>query len=225
MKESLNIYVAECVGTCALVFFGCAAIVVSQEFPNTLGHGGVSFAFGLIVMTMIYAVGNISGAHLNPAVTVGFYSSRRLQAALVLPYICSQLLGALIASLFLWLLFPDHQTLGATLPATDIFRVFLIEVLLTFTLMFVILNVSTGHMEKGIMAGVAVGGFVGLAALVGGPLTGASMNPARSIGPALFAGQSQHLWLYIVAPVLGAVMACPTCRWVQGPDCCEPAQD
>jgi aquaporin Z len=118
-------------------------------------------------------------------------------------------------------LFTDHPTLGATLPSVDVLPALLMEVILSFLLMFVILNVSTGAMEKGIMAGVAVGGTVAFEALIGGPVTGASMNPARSLGPALVSGQLQHIWIYLVGPVLGCFLAYPTCRWIQGADCCS----
>ena len=220
-----NQYFAEVIGTFALVFAGCGAIIVNDLFPGTLGHLGVSVSFGLVVMAMIYAVGNISGAHLNPAVTLSFMAAGRLDKQLVLPYIGSQLIGALAAAAVLRVLFPEHNTLGATLPSGSILQAFVMEVILSFLLMFVILNVSTGHMEKGIMAGVAVGGTVGLEALIGGPVTGASMNPARSIGPALVAGQLQHLWLYIAAPVTGMLLAYPSCRWTQGDECCTTEGD
>jgi aquaporin Z len=207
-------------GTFALVFAGCGAIIVNDTFGGLLGHVGVCLVFGLVVMAMIYAVGNISGAHINPAVTLGFMFAGRLERRLVLPYISSQLLGAVTAALLLRFLFPEHDTLGATLPGVDLLRVFVMEMLLSFLLMFVILNVSTGHMEKGIMAGVAVGGTVALEALLGGPVTGASMNPARSLGPALVSFNLQSLWIYLLAPVAGMYLAHPTCRWIQGGECC-----
>lgn len=219
-----NRYFAEVIGTFALVFAGCGAIVVNDLFGGALGHAGVSLAFGLVVMAMIYAIGNISGAHMNPAVTMGFMFAGRLDKSLVFPYIGSQFLGAIVAAAILRLLFPEHETLGATLPSIDSLRAFVIEVLLTFLLMFVILNVSTGHMEKGIMAGVAVGGTIALEALVGGPVTGASMNPARSLGPAVVSGHLGSLWIYLSAPVVGAFLAYPTCRWIQGPGCCPEEQ-
>lgn len=215
-----NRYIAEGIGTFALVFAGCGAIIVNDTFGGLLGHVGVCLVFGLVVMAMIYAVGNISGAHINPAVTLGFMFAGRLERRAVLPYISSQLLGAVAAALLLRFLFPEHHTLGATLPGVDLLRTFVMEVLLSFLLMFVILNVSTGHMEKGIMAGVAVGGTVALEALLGGPVTGASMNPARSLGPALVAFNLQSLWIYLLAPVVGMFLAHPTCRWIQGGECC-----
>lgn len=220
-----NRYIAEGIGTFALVFAGCGAIVVNDLFGGVLGHGGVSAAFGLVVMAMIYAIGNISGAHLNPAVTLGFVFAGRLAKRFAPPYIASQVVGALVAAAALRVLFPEHATLGATLPNVDLARAFGIEVLLAFLLMFVILNVSTGHMEKGIMAGVAVGGTIALEALVGGPVTGASMNPARSLGPALVSGTLDSLWLYLTAPVVGTFLAYPTCRWIQGPECCRPESE
>ncbi len=222
-----NHFLAEALGTCALVFAGCGAIVVNDLYGGVLGHVGVSLVFGLIVMAMIYAMGNISGAHFNPAVTIGFFCAGRLAGNLVLPYVASQLAGGILGAAFLWFLFPEHigSGLGFTQPSGTLMQAFVMELLLTFFLMLVILNVSTGHMEKGIMAGVAVGGTVALEALIGGPVTGASMNPARSIAPALMSGQFQHLWLYIAAPITGAVLAFPFCKWVQGSECCSESQD
>jgi aquaporin Z len=173
-------------------------------------------------MAMIYAVGNISGAHLNPAVTLGFFFAGRLDRREVLPYIGSQTAGALLAALILRVLYPAHGNLGATVPTGGLARALTMEVILSFLLMFVILNVSTGHMEKGIMAGVAIGGTVALAALFGGPVSGASMNPARSLGPALASGHLRSLWIYLVAPPIGTYLAHPTCRIIQGPECCPP---
>ncbi|GAB6907924.1 Major intrinsic protein [Desulfosarcina cetonica] len=221
----MNRYIAEGIGTFALVFTGCGAIIVNDTYNGMLGHVGVSLSFGLVVMAMIYSVGNISGAHINPAVTLGFLFAGRLERKVVLPYISSQVLGAVLAAIVLRLLLPGHETLGATIPTISMVRSFLIEVLLSFLLMFVILNVSTGHMEKGIMAGVAVGGIVALEALMGGPMTGASMNPARSLGPALISGKLNHIWIYVVAPIVGTFLAHPTCRWIQGNECCSSKRD
>ena len=216
-----NIYIAEAIGTFALVFAGCGAIVVDDLFGAPLGHTGVSMVFGLIVMVMIYSIGNISGAHINPAVTLGFFFAGRIQKKDILPYVASQLTGAVAAAGLLKLLFSSHESLGATLPSGGIVNAFVLEIVLSFFLMFVILNVSTGHMEKGIMAGVAIGGTVALEALMGGPVSGASMNPARSLGPALLSGNISTLWIYITAPVIGAWLAHPTCRMIQGDECCN----
>ena len=217
-----NRYISEVIGTFALVFAGCGAIVVNDLFGGVLGHLGICIVFGLIVMAMVYATGNVSGAHINPAVTLGFYFAGRFEARAVAPYIASQLVGAIAAAAVLRFLFPEHPTLGSTLPAVPMTQAFVMEVLLSFILMFVILNVSTGHMEKGIMAGVAVGGTVALNAMFGGPLTGASMNPARSLGPALLSQNLDTIWIYLAAPVVGTFIAWPTCRWIQGDGCCPP---
>lgn len=211
--------IAEAVGTFCLVFFGCLSIVVEQQ-TGLLGHGGVAAAFGLVVMAMIYSVGNISGAHLNPAISLGFFFAGRLSLREALAYSVVQLVAAIAAGITLRLLFDEEPQLGATQPGGSVLMTFFLEALFTFVLMFVILNVSTGHMEKGIMAGVAVGGMVALLALVGGPLTGASMNPARSLGPGLVSVESNALWLYLVAPIIGAGVAHPFCRWTQGDECC-----
>ena len=209
---------AEGIGTFALVFAGTGAIVVNADSGGVVTHVGIALTFGLIVMVMIQAIGDVSGAHINPAVTIGFWVSGRFPTRSVLPYIAFQVTGALVASGFLKLLFPDSPTLGATVPTGAVGQSFVFEILLTGTLMFVILCVSTGSHEKGLMAGITVGAVVTLAALFAGPVSGASMNPARSIGPALVAWRSETLgvlWLYIAAPVIGAVIAVPWSRWIQ----------
>lgn len=216
----VNKWVAEIFGTFALVFVDCGAIIANDSYGGALGHMGICAAFGLVVMTMIYVVGNISGAHFNPAVTIGFVVAGRLDKKVILPYVTSQMIGTLSASVVLRLLFPAHPTLGATLPSVPLLQAFIIEVILSFFLMFVILNVTTGHMEKGIMAGAAIGGTVAMEALMGGPLTGASMNPARSLGPALLSGQLDSLWIYLIAPVVGTTLAYFTCKLIQGAECC-----
>ena len=216
----MNKYVSEFIGTFFLVFAGTGAIIVNDVSGGQITHIGIALTFGLVVMAMIYSIGNISGAHLNPAVTLGFLVSGRLEKNQALPFIGSQFFGALTASLILRLLFADHNTLGITVPSASIAQTFTLEIILSFLLMFVILNVSTGAKEKGIMAGVAVGSTIALEALFAGPITGASMNPARSFAPALISGHLEYVWIYLIAPVIGALAACPFCRIIQGVECC-----
>jgi aquaporin Z len=207
---------SEVVGTFALVFAGAGAIVVDAAYGGILGHLGICIVFGLIVMAMVYALGNVSGAHINPAVTLAFAVAGRFEWNMVLPYVVCQLLGAAAAAALLRFLFPDADSLGGTYLAVPLLQGIVWEVVISFLLMFVIFNVSTGHMEKGIMAGVAVGGAVALLALLGGPATGASMNPARSFGPLLVAGHFSDLWVFFTAPVVGMLLAIPVCRAIQG---------
>ena len=211
---------AEFLGTFALVFAGTGAIVVDDVSGGAITLVGIALTFGLVILAMIYAVGDISGAHFNPAVTIAFWLSGRFSARSVLPYIASQCLGAVAASGVLRLLFPTHPTLGATLPAGSEMQSFILELILTLLLMFVILNVSTGAKEKGITAGIAVGAVIALEALFAGKICGASMNPARSFAPAVVSGHLEHLWLYLVAPTVGSCLAIFACRGCQDPDCC-----
>jgi aquaporin Z len=221
---------AELVATFVLVFAGTGAIVINDASAGTVSHVGIALTFGLVVLAMIYAVGDVSGAHLNPAVTLGFFAARRFEARWVVPYLVSQCIGALLASLVLRLLFPAHATLGVTLPVGDAAQSFVLEAILTFILMFVILSVSTGPKEKGIMAGIAVGAVIALEALFAGPISGASMNPARSLAPAVVSLRLDYLWIYLIAPLLGALASVAACRCVQEKGCCcrlvqqEPAQ-
>jgi MIP family channel proteins len=212
---------AEFFGTFALVFAGTGAIVINDVSGGAITHVGVALTFGLVVLAMIYAVGDISGAHLNPAVTLGFFAARRMEGKLVGAYIASQACGAFAASLLLRVLFVEHPNLGATLPAGAPLQSFILEIALTWLLMFVILNVSTGAKEKGTTAGIAVGSVIAFEAMFAGPICGASMNPARSLAPAVVSGHLQHLWIYIVAPVVGALFAVFACRCVQSSDCCR----
>jgi aquaporin Z len=212
--------VGEFLGTFALVFAGTGAIIVNDMSSGVIGHAGIALTFGLIVMTMIYAVGDVSGAHLNPAVSVGFWFAKRLPLREVGLYGLSQLGGALAAS-FAWrVLYPEHPTLGATLPVVTAAKAFAMEVVLAFFLMFVIIHVAVGAKERGLMAGVAVGGVVALAAMFAGPLTGASMNPARSLAPALVSGNLNEVWIYLSAPFLGAGLAILSCRLMRTEECC-----
>lgn len=220
MQRAFKKLNAEFIGTFILVFAGTGAVVINDVSGGSITHVGIALTFGLVVLAMIYAVGDISGAHFNPAVTSAFWLAGRLPGGLVLPYVTSQCLGALAASAVLHGLFPAHRTLGGTLPAGTEPQSFLLELILTFILMFVILNVSTGPKEKGITAGIAVGAVIGLEALFAGPICGASMNPARSLAPALVAGHWEHLWLYLTAPFGGAWLAIFACRACQEPGCC-----
>jgi aquaporin Z len=218
--DSMRRLAAEVLGTFALVFAGTGAIVINEVSGGAITHVGIALTFGLVVLAMIYAVGDVSGAHLNPAVTLGFFAARRFDGRWVAPYIASQCIGAVLASLVLRLMFPSNATLGATLPAGDALQSFFLETILTFLLMFVILSVSTGSKEKGVLAGVAVGSVIALEALFAGPISGASMNPARSLAPALVAWRLESLWVYLAAPLLGACAGVLACRCVQAPDCC-----
>jgi aquaporin Z len=208
----MNRLFAEALGTFFLVFAGTGAVVVNDASAGAVTHVGVALTFGLVVMTLVYALGDVSGAHLNPAVTLAFAASRRFPLQRVPAYAGAQLAGALAASLLLRLLFPGHPTLGATLPVGAPWRSFVLEVVLTFMLMLVILGVATGAKEKGLMAGVAIGGVIGLEALFAGPICGASMNPARSLAPALVSGALASVWIYLIAPTLGALLAVPAHR-------------
>jgi aquaporin Z len=213
-------YIAEAIGTFVLVFAGTGAIVTNEVSGGAVTHVGVALTFGLVVLAMIYTLGDISGAHLNPAVTIGFWFARRLPQRQVVPYIGRQCAGALAASGVLRCLFPQNALLGATQPAGSAMQSLILEVLLTAILMFVILGVSTGAAEKGITAGIVVGAVIGLEAMFAGPISGASMNPARSLAPAIFSGHLNNLWIYILAPTLGALGGVLACRCVREKGCC-----
>jgi len=180
----------------------------------------VGWALGLALLAMIYAVGDVSGAHLNPAVTLGFFAARRMEGRLVVPYVLSQCAGALAASGVLCAIFPGEHDLGATHPAGPAMQSFVLEVVLTWLLMLVILSVSEGSKEKGITAGIAIGSVIALEALFAGPICGASMNPARSLAPALVGINLDGLWIYLTAPVLGALLAVPVCCLIREKGCC-----
>jgi aquaporin Z len=213
-------WLAEFIGTFALVFAGTGAIVINDVTNGGIGHAGIALTFGLVVLAMIYAVGDSSGAHLNPAVTCGFWFSGRFSGRQVFPYIAAQCVGAFAATGTLRMLFPAHPTLGTTVPAGAEIQSFVLELILTFLLMFVILNVSTGAKEKGITAGIAVGAVIAFEAMFAGKISGASMNPARSLAPAVVSGHLEHLWIYFVAPVVGACLAVFAWRGCQDSTCC-----
>lgn len=213
--------IAEAFGTFCLVFAGTGAIIVDGVSGGAITHVGVAMVFGLIVLAMIYAVGEISGAHLNPAVTLGFYAAGRFPSAQVVPYIGSQLTGATMASGVLRLLFPTHATLGATSPSGTALQSMVLEAVLTLMLMFVILSVSRGGGERGITAGIVVGAVVMLEAMFAGPICGASMNPARSFGPAVVSAHLSSLWVYFAGPIGGAIAAVALCRSMHCGECCD----
>ena len=197
--------VAELIGTFALVFAGAGAIMVDDK-THALGHVGVAITFGLVIMVMIYAVGHVSGAHFNPAVSFAFALTRHFSWTKLLGYWVAQAAGALIAAAILRGSLGNRAHIGATLPAGSQGQAFLWEAILTFFLMFVILSVATDTRAVGEAAAIAIGGTVGLDAMFGGPITGASMNPARSLGPALVSGDLHALWVYLLAPLVGAAV-------------------
>jgi len=199
--------IAECVGTFCLVFAGTGAVIANDVHDGSVTSVGVGLTFGLIVTAMVYSIGGLSGAHINPAVTIAFWVARRFEGVLVLPYILAQCAGALLASVALRVLFPEHEGLGGTIPGGTWSQSFVFEFLLTAILMFVILRVASEHNIYGSIAGLAIGCTVGLEAMFAGPVCGASMNPARSLGPAIVSGQMDSLWIYLVATILGAVAA------------------
>ena len=208
-------YITELIGTFALVFCGTGAIIINQQSGGAITHVGIAITFGLIIMSMIYSLGNISGAHLNPAVSIAFSISGLFPAKRLPGYIVSQLTGALLASFILKLLFVPSQFLGATIPAGSDMQSFILELILSFFLMLVIISVADGSKEQGMFAGLAIGAVVGLEAMFAGPICGASMNPARSIAPALVSGHMEHLWIYIIAPISGAALAVPVCSYLK----------
>jgi aquaporin Z len=204
-------YLAEFIGTYGLVFCGTGAMTINEVTNGAVSHVGVAITFGLIVTAMIYAFGSISGAHINPAVSIGFTLTKTLKAKDLIPYILAQLLGALAASFTLKFLFPTSLKLGATLPLGSWQQSFVLEIILTYFLMVGILFVSQNKKTTA-YTGLVVGGIVLLEAMFAGPITGASMNPARSIAPALLSGNLDHMFIYILAPVLGAILA--TYTWI-----------
>jgi MIP family channel proteins len=206
MADELRRLVAEAVGTFALVFAGCGAIMVDSD-TGALGHVGVAISFGLVIMVMIYAVGHISGAHFNPAVTLGFALTRHFPLPRVGLYWAAQMAGALVAALLLRASLGNLAGVGVTLPSGSDGQAFLWEAVLSFFLMFVIMAVATDTRAVGEAAAIAIGGTVGLDAMFGGPVTGASMNPARSLGPAIASGELSSIWVYLAAPLLGAAAA------------------
>jgi aquaporin Z len=211
-------FFAEFLGTFILVFTGTGAIIVNEISGGVITHVGISLTFGLVVAAMIYTFGDVSGAHFNPAVSISFAVAGRFPAADLPAYLAAQMLGALSASGSLKLLFPDSSRLGMTLPAGTASQSFFLEIILTAILMLTILSVSHGAKEKGITAAIAIGSVVGLGAMFAGPISGASMNPARSLGPALVSGHFDHILLYPFAAILGAIIAIPLFKLTRKPE-------
>ncbi|MGB8854311.1 MAG: aquaporin [Pirellulales bacterium] len=211
---------AEAFGTFCLVFAGTGAVIVNEVTGGGVTHVGVALTFGLVVMALVYALGRVSGCHINPAVTLGLCAAGRCERTLVLPYIVSQCAGAFLASGTLRMLFPESRTLEGTIPAGSGLQSLVLEFVLTLILMFVILRMSFGGSEEKLLAGVAIGGVIGFEALFAGPISGASMNPARSLAPAVMAMQLDHVWVYVVAPIAGALASVPLCRCIHSSPCC-----
>lgn len=213
---------AETFGTFCLVFAGTGAVVVDDVTHGGVTHVGVAATFGLVVMVLACSLGKVSGCHVNPAVTLGLWTAGRFERGLVLPYVASQCLGAVLASGVLRWLFPESVTLGATLPAGSMVQSLVLETLLTLVLMVVVLGLSAGGGEQPWLGGVVVGGVIGFEALFAGPISGASMNPARSLAPAVVTMHLAPLWIYLVGPILGALAGVPVCRCIHPAPCCRP---
>ncbi len=211
----LRALVAEAIGTFALVFAGCGAIMVDAK-THQLGHIGVAFSFGLVIMVMIYAVGHVSGAHFNAAVTFAFALTRHFPWRKAVGYWVAQLAGALVAAALLRSSLGNVAHVGATLPSGSQGQSFLWELVLSAFLMFVILAVATDTRAVGEAAAIAIGGTIGLDAMFGGPISGASMNPIRSIAPAFVSGDLHALWLYVAAPLIGTAVGGLAYQFVRG---------
>jgi aquaporin NIP len=209
---------AEGLAAFALVFAGCGAIIANDRYGGALGTVGVALAFGLVIMVMVYATGHLSGAHTNPAVTVAFTVTRHFPPRDAAAYIAAQVAGATAGALLLLAVWTDQPAfLGATVPSVGAGSALVYEAVLTAFLMFVIMAVATDTRAVGAAAAIAIGGSIGLDALFGGPVTGASMNPARSFGPALVAGEWTDFWVYLVGPVFGGALGAVAYQLVRGP--------
>jgi aquaporin NIP len=208
---------AEGLAAFALVFAGCGAVVADSQSDGGLGVVGIALVFGLVIMVMVYATGHLSGAHINPAVTVAFTLTRHFPARDAVAYVAAQLAGAVTGALLLLAIWTAQPAaLGATVPSVGTGSALVYEIVLTAFLMFVIMAVATDTRAVGAAAAIAIGGTVGLDALFGGTVTGASMNPARSFGPALAAGEWKSFWIYVVGPVLGALLGALAYQLVRG---------
>jgi aquaporin Z len=213
----LRLVSAEALGTFVLVFAGTGAIVANDVRGGAITHVGIAMTWGLVVVALAYAV---LGAHLNPAVSLGLWAVGRTPARELPPRVAGQVAGAFAASGVLFLMYPDHPTLGATLPYGPWWHSFVLEVLLTAVLVYAVLSVSAADESIQPLAGVVFGAVIGLEALFAGPISGASMNPARSLAPAVVSGKLDFLWVYLAAPAVGALVAYPACLFTQKPGCC-----
>ena len=200
-------YLAEVIGTFVLMFAGTGAIIINQEANGVIGHLGICITWGIIVSGIIYTFGSTSGAHLNPAVTLTFWMVKLFKGKDVIPYILSQAIGAFAAILILKYLFPANEMLGGTQPKGTNMQSFILEIILGFILMIVILFTSQGSKETGILAGLAIGGVILIECIFAGPISGASMNPTRSLVPAIVSGHIENLWIYLTAPIIGMFSA------------------
>lgn len=221
--------VAEVISTFILVFTGCGAVMVNAISNGKVTPVGISLVFGLVITIMIYAVGHISGAHMNPAVTLAFAIAKHFPWTQVPMYIVAQCGGSVFASFLLrWILHPAASE-GATIPAGSDIQSFLLEIVITFILMFVVAAVATDTRARGELAGIAVGSCVALNALMAGPISGASMNPARSLGPAVASGNYRSIWVYIAGPIIGALVGILAYNCIRLPDteaqCDKPAKN
>jgi aquaporin NIP len=227
--SSMQRYLAEFIGTFILVFTGVGAAASGSLLGDPV-QVGIALVFGLTVMVIINAIGDISGAHINPAVTIAFCVSRRFPVGQVVPYIIAQMAGAAAAGALVGYAFdPTHAAAGLTIPnpklgSNAVVISFIYETVMTFFLMFVILNVSTGSKEKGVTAAIAIGAVIAVDALFGGPVCGASMNPARSLGPALVYNKLTNVWIYIAAPILGALLGIGAAAAIRPGVCCSPEE-
>jgi len=227
MDGSLQLWrrcAAEGFAAFALVFAGCGAIITNAQYGEALGTVGIALVFGLVIMVMVYATGHLSGAHINPAVTLAFTLTRHFSLREAAAYIAAQLAGATAAALLLLAVWTDKPaSLGATLPSVGAGSALVYEAVLSAFLMFVIMAVATDTRAVGAAAAIAIGGTIGLDALFGGPVTGASMNPARSFGPALVSGEWRDFWVYVVGPVAGAAIGALAYQLIRGPQTQDPA--
>jgi aquaporin NIP len=216
VKHEKSQYIAEFIGSFFLIFFGCGSMVLA-ELDTSYNGSLVPFIWGGAVSIMIYAVGHISGAHFNPAVTIAFWSVKRFPGSRVLGYITAQVLGALLASFTHKIIWEGTHQFGATAidPSITLMGGMLVEFILSYVLMFVIISVATDSRAIGEMAGIAIGTTVALCAFVGGPLTNASMNPARSIAPSIMSGNFHQLWVYILVPIVGAFLGAKSYEWIR----------